>query len=206
MKSTFIPAETSDLTINGIKLFDYGIIKYANRFQMIGSTQLQTWLSDRLSADELIKTMEAWAHAEKNHFNDEKKYQDESVYCNLMFRFDILTRMAKKDSLPMHEVFDHLRHFFLARADFFETLTRIYQTQKADKEEGIHSYHLQWHHRRIEKNITLFWQKYLFQKNTEWKDALVAENARLLMLLPKAIESNTRLSSEKRPRMGIFNR
>lgn len=128
-----------------------------------------------------------------------KKYEEESVYKNLMFRFDILTRIAKREGVAMSEIFDNLRQFVLNQSDIFEFLTKSNMNSKSVENEGIHSYSNHAVHRLREANIEILWKRYIKEKKIKWKDILVLESLRIMNLLPKAIESFARLTKEKQP-------
>lgn len=195
-----VPKETSQLMKDGTSLLDYGAIKCGNRFQTSELSEIKRWMENVYSIEELMKIMEKWENEEKKLFkNDDKKYEEESVYQNLMFRFDILTRMAKKDGVSMNEVFDNLRQFILDQANIFEFLTKGNRNSKSVENEGIHSYSNDAAHQLRETNIEVLWKQYLNEKNIKWKDVLIAESLKIMKLLPKAIESFSRLTKEKQP-------
>jgi len=198
MKIDLIANNNSEVMKNGINLLDYGIVKCGKRFQDLESGEVKRWMEKDLTEEQLIAIMTKWRNNEEELFqNDEKKYEEESIYANLMFRFDIITRIAKKDGIDINEVFDHLRAFLLAQVEIFEFLTKNHQAQKQTNNEGIHAYNSEATNQFREENLALKWEKFLKEKNLQWTDVLIAECTKLIKLLPKAIESLDRLMKKE---------
>lgn len=182
---------------DAITLLDHGAVKCGDRFQAIDKGKFIRWMKKDISIDKLTASIERWEIEEKKIFGkEEERYERESVYVNFMFRLDILTRMAKKDGIQMAEIFDSLRQFVLEQSQIFENLLDSNQAKKSINQDGIYSYDNNADDVLQENKLTILWKQYVISKKYLWPDVIIAESAKILKLLPKAIESFNRLGQK----------
>lgn len=180
---------------NAIQLLDYGAIEFGTRFQNADANKSTELIKKDKSMEQLTKSVKKWESEEKNSFGeDEERYERESVYANFAFRLDIVTRIAKKDGVQMTEIFDNLRQFVLEQTQVFENLLNHNQTKQLNNQEGIYSYNSNADSMLYETRLVSLWKQYIIAKKCSWPDVLIAECAKILKLLPKAVESFNRLS------------
>ncbi|MBN1266489.1 MAG: hypothetical protein JXA25_13415 [Anaerolineales bacterium] len=192
---------TPDGLITPLLLLDYGAVHFGTRYQLAGSEEVTRWTESTLSTEQLTTIMERWKEFDRILFEgNETRYEEESVYVNLMFRFDIITRLARWHGIPLSELFRSLFGFTSNHLEVIGSLTQKCGSQRENDLEGIHAYPVDTPYHVQQKSLLTSWKTFINQSNMQWKDVVVSECGKLLILLPKAVESLTRLDSVDRKR------